>query len=289
MQQKWQQFLLLITSIIVMSSSGVLGTYISLPPPVTIWLRCLLGALLLYIIVIIRKIDIQISAGNDFRVTIASAALLGLHWVSYFYALSITSIAVSMLSMFTYPVITAILEPLIQKREINLLDMLLACIALLGVFFLIPEFNLKDKNTYGVGIGVISAFFYALRNILASRYQQKYSGITLMYKQLYWIAILFAPLLFLQDIPKILVTLAKQWQAVLILSVFTTALAHTLFLQSLQNFRITTASIISTLTPVFGILLGYIFLDQIPQSSAYIGGTIILTIAIVESIRVLKR
>ena len=43
----------------------------------------------------------------------------------------------------------------------------------------------------------------------------------------------------------------------------TTAIGHTLMVTSLKHFSVTTASIISSLQPVYGIIMAFLFLSEI--------------------------
>ena len=71
----------------------------------------------------------------------------------------------------------------------------------------------------------------------------------------------------------------------LLLGFITTALGHTLFLSSFSHFSISTASIISSVQPLFGIILGIFFLNEMPNVKNIIGGIIILVTIVVESIK----
>ena len=102
----------LLIGTLFISTSGVLGKFIDLPTPVIIWCRSALGGLFLYLFCRYRKFDIKITSKKDFTTILLSAVLLGTHWITYFYALKLSNVAIGMLSLFTFPVITALLEPL---------------------------------------------------------------------------------------------------------------------------------------------------------------------------------
>jgi len=57
---------------------------------------------------------------------------------------------------------------------------------------------------------------------------------------------------------------------------------------SLKRFSTTTASIIGSVQPVYGIIIGIIFLNEIPLLTTIIGGVLILTSVVIESIRSYK-
>lgn len=109
----------LLIGTLFISTSGVLGKFIDLPTPVIIWFRSALGALFLYVFCRYRKFDITIKSRKDFSTVFLSTVFLGVHWITYFYALKFSNVALGMLSLFTFPVITALLEPFFIKSKLN--------------------------------------------------------------------------------------------------------------------------------------------------------------------------
>ncbi|MFT7033424.1 MAG: drug/metabolite transporter (DMT)-like permease [Cyclobacteriaceae bacterium] len=289
MNKSFQHLFQLGLAILVMSSSGTLGSYITLTPAVTILIRCVIGAFALWAVLKFLKLPTFIGWGRDFNLVLISSIFLAAHWVTYFYSLTLSGVAVGMLSLFTYPVVTSLLEPFFMKTKFKLWDVTIAMIALSGVFFLIPEFDLNNNITLGTTIGISSAIFYAIRNILMKKNLSGHSGITMMYYQLLIISLLLLPVLFFIDFNQTISIISSEWHALLILGLLTTAIGHTMFVISFKNFSITTVSIISNLTPLCGIVLGYFILDEAPHERALIGGAIIMISVIAESLRTLKK
>lgn len=210
------------------------------------------------------------------------------HWVTYFYALKYSNVAIGMLSLFTYPVVTALLEPVMLKTKLRASDMILAVFAFAGVFFLVPGFDLKDDMTVGILFGLASSVFYSVRNIMLKKDIAQISGVVLMYYQVVIIAILLIPVLFFfqSDYQAVI---SSQWEVILFLGLVTTAMGHTMFVKSFKHFTVTTVSVMSCLTPLFGILIGFLFLDEMPTGRVYIGGSAILVAVLVESYRSIKK
>ena len=46
-------------AVLLISTSGVLGRYISMPPPITIWWRCIFAVFFLGLFVWYKKIDLK--------------------------------------------------------------------------------------------------------------------------------------------------------------------------------------------------------------------------------------
>ena len=272
-------------AVLLVSTSGILGRYISMPPPVTIWLRCLLAALILGAYIWYKKINLKVERKKDWATIIVSGLFFGAHWITYFYALQLSNVAIGMLSLFTYPIITALLEPLFFKTKLNPKHVILGVVVLIGIYFLSPEFNLENNHTKGVLFGLVSAVFYAVRNILMKKKVANYHGSMLMFYQMVIITLVLWPVLFIFEAKPT----TNDWQALLVLALVTTSIGHTLFVMSFKNFSISTASIMSSIQPIYGILFGMLLLNEIPSENTLIGGFLILTTVVIESVNSHKK
>lgn len=262
------------------STSGVLGRYISMAPPLTIWWRSALTVVCLVIFVWYKKINFKVTSKKDLKTILISGFFMGAHWITYFYALKLSNVAIGMLAMFTYPIITVFLEPFFFKTKLNLKHVMLGVLVLIGIYFLTPEFKIENNFTQGILCGIISAIFYAIRNILMKKKTAQYHGSVLMLYQMAVIAILLLPVLFIFEENS---TTNNDWFALAALVILTTAVGHTLFVLSMKYFSIGTASIISSIQPIYGIIFGMLLLGEIPASKTIIGGVLILSTVVIES------
>ena len=272
---------LLLLSTIFISTSGVLGKYIDLSPEVIILCRAIFAGLFIYIFCRIKKINLKIATKKDRHSFAISGFFMAAHWVTYFYALKLSNVAIGMLSMFTFPVITALLEPFFSKEKLNLAHVFLAFLVLIGVYILVPEFSTENDQLKGILFGIFSALCYSLRNLTLKKHVKDYNGSMLMLHQMIIVSVLLFPVLFFSDFSN----LESQLPLLLLVALLTTAIGHTMLVNSLQHFSVSTASIISSVQPIFGIIIAYIFVNEIPSFNTYIGGSLILLTVVIESIR----
>ncbi|MDG1037310.1 MAG: DMT family transporter [Polaribacter sp.] len=272
---------LLLLSTIFISTSGVLGKYIDLSPEVIILCRAIFAGLFIYIFCRIKKINLKIATKKDRHSFAISGFFMAAHWVTYFYALKLSNVAIGMLSMFTFPVITALLEPFFSKEKLNLAHVFLAFLVLIGVYMLVPEFSTENDQLKGILFGIFSALCYSLRNLTLKKHVKDYNGSMLMLHQMIIVSVLLFPVLFFSDFSN----LESQLPLLLLVALLTTAIGHTMLVNSLQHFSVSTASIISSVQPIFGIIIAYIFVNEIPSFNTYIGGSLILLTVVIESIR----
>jgi len=279
--QHTNHLLELLLGTLFISTSGVLGKFIDLPTPVIIWFRSALGALFLYVFCRYKNYNIKITSKKDFSTVLLSAIFLGTHWITYFYSLKLSNVALGMLSLFTFPVITALLEPLFIKSKLDKIHVFLGILVLVGIYILSPDFDFESSQVKGILLGVFSALCYALRNLVLKRNISSYSGTALMMHQILILSVLLIPAIFLMDISN----LSSQFPYIIILALVTTAIGHSIFIHSLKYFSVSTASIINSIQPVLGIVMAYFFLKEIPTWNTFFGGSLILATVIIESIR----
>jgi len=266
-------------SLLFIGTSGALGKWIDLPPELTIFWRSILAIPFLILFLWATKQSIKTSFQWNTSIVLAGI-LMGTHWVTYFYSLQWSNVAVGMLSLFTFPVITAFLEPLFFRIKFNKKHIFLGGLTLLGIYFLVPSFELAKTNGPAIALGVFSALCYAVRNILLKKSSASNNGSQQMLAQVVIIAFCFSPSLSENAIAISL----PFWKALVFLALFTTVIGHSLFLYSLSRFSVTSASIIASVQPLYGILIAYIFLNEIPHWGVYVGGTLIIGAVLVESL-----
>ena len=280
-----KEFGLLNVATLFISTSGALGKFIEMPTPVIVWWRSSLALLALYLLCRIKKIDLKINSRKDTRAFILSALFMGAHWITYFYALKLSNVAIGMLSLYTFPVMVALLEPFFIKVKLDPIHIVLGIVVLIGIYILAPAFDMESSHFQGILLGLLSALCYALRILILKKHVTHYNGTMLMLYQLLILTIVLAPVLFLMDTSGI----TTQFPYVILLALLTTAIGHTMFLYSLRYFSVSTASIMTSALPVYGILIAYFFLGELPNTNVIIGGLLIISTVIIEGIRSKKR
>ena len=272
---------LLLLAALFISTSGVLGKCIAMPTEVIVWFRASLALVFLYVYARYKKVDLKMKSKKDYVPFIISGIFMAAHWVTYFYALKLSNVALGILSTYTFPVITALLEPLFLKVKFNPIYIVLGLMVLAGLYIIIPEFNLESSHVKGILFGIFSALCYAIRILILKQHVSRYNGITLMFYQTVITTILLFPVLFFMDLSG----LKSQFPYLILLALITTAVGHSLMLRSLKFFSASTTTIISSLQPIFGIILAFFFLREIPTMNTYLGGSLIFLTVVIECLR----
>lgn len=210
---------------------------------------------------------------KEFFFFILQGILLALHWWSFFFSIQISSVAVGLVTFSTFPLFVTFLEPLFFKEKLKPADIFIAGAVFLGILLVIPEFNFSNNVTRGGFYGIISGFTFAVLALVNRRNARISDAIAVaFYQNLFAALCLVIPVLAL-EIP---MPLFSDLPNLFFLGVICTALSHTLFINSLVYIRAQTASVIAGLEPVYGIVLAFFILNEIPGIRTLIGGLIIV-------------
>jgi len=271
----------LILATLFISTSGVLGKYIAMPSEVIIWFRSAFAMIFLYGFCKSRKINLRVIDLKTHVPFIISSLFTAGHWVTYFYALKLSNVAIGMLSLFTFPVITALLEPIFIKSKLNPVHLVLGLMALIGLYILAPEFTMESSDVRGILFGLFSALCYSIRILILKQHVTLYNGSMIMFYQTFVITVILFPVLFFMDTSGF----QSQFPYLLLLALLTTAIGHSLMVHSLKFFSASTATIISSIQPVFGIIIAFIVVDEVPSRNTIWGGLLIISTVFIETIR----
>ena len=207
-------------------------------------------------------------------------SLLAVHWVSYFYAMQVSTVAVGVIALYTFPVITVFLEPFFHGEKPHIVDIISSIAVLVGIYMIIPEFSLDDSTTIGVLSGVFSALMISLRNIMQRRDFSAYKAIQPLFYQVSVVVLV----LFAFTETAVLDIENKQWWLLVLLGIVFTALPHTLFAHCLLHLKAKTASLIACVQVVYAAVFAAVLLGESLSWNVVIGGSIVISAAMYESL-----
>ena len=267
------------SAVLIFGLTALFSKLISLTALEITLLRSIFAVLVILAIFLWQKKSIRLSNTKDYAIVVLLGVLLALHWVTYFHSMQVSSIAVGVIALYTFPVMTVFLEPLFHGERPHFKDVISALTVLFGIYLLVPEFSLNNDTTLGIFWGVLSALFFALRNIVQGHYFKGYTAKHSLFYQTLVTFIVLLPFSF-EVIPQVT---NIQWGQLLVLGLFFTAVPHTLFAFSLLNLKAKTVSLVACVQVVYATIFAALVLSEWPQLSTAIGGLIVVSAAMYES------
>ncbi len=153
------------------------------------------------------------------------------------------------------------------------------CTALLvvaGLVVLVPSFSLEDRTVQGLAWGLVSGFMFALLTVRSRRFSANVHALGDRF---------LAEPVRRDGAGAVRIASAGMRcrrsrfatrRLLVVLGVFCTALAHTLFIASLRRVSAHTASVVAALEPVYGIALAAWLLHEIPTLRTLVGAAMIV-------------
>jgi drug/metabolite transporter (DMT)-like permease len=198
--------------------------------------------------------------------------------------MQISYVAVATLALFSFPMITILLEPLFTKQRIKAGDIVAGVIMLAGLAVMIGP-NLTDLQgsvTRGVLWSVFSALLFALRNLLQKYLFNDVTSDSLMFHQMVAVGLMLAIFV---DYRQVQTLVIADLLKLVLLGILSTAAAHTLLAFSLKQMPAKSVALISCLQPVIAALLAWYVINEIPEMSVMFGGGIVLSVSAYESVQ----
>src|SRR5579875_964379 len=129
-------------AVLLFGLAGVLGKLSMLPAPLIVLGRVVFAGGALVIVVLARRVDLRPRRRRDLALLIGQGALLAVHWTAFFASISVSNVAIGLLSFSSFPLFTAFLEPLLLRQRANRFQIAAAFVILFGIYLLVPSFSL---------------------------------------------------------------------------------------------------------------------------------------------------
>ncbi|MBE9559403.1 MAG: DMT family transporter [Proteobacteria bacterium] len=280
MQHSREGLLAVHAAVLIFGFTALFSKLLTLPALEITFYRSVVAFIVIAIYVAYKKQAFLLDSTRDYLMAGLLGVLLATHWVSYFYAMQISSVAIGVIALYTFPVITVFLEPLFHGEKPHSADIVSSVAVLFGIYLIVPDFSLDDSTALGVAAGVFSAFMLALRNILQRR---NFSGYSASQALLYQSAVVVLALFAFIDAETINID-ERQWALLILLGVVFTALPHTLFAYGLLHLKAKTAGLIACVQVVYAAVFAALFLGEWLSLNVVVGGLIVVSAAMYESL-----
>ncbi len=278
-------------AILLFGLSGLFGKLLPIDPGWIVLGRTLVGSTVLLLLLAYKGKVRQMLVPGQWPINMALGSILAIHWMTFFQAIQVSSVAVGLLAFSSFPVFVTLLEPLLFKERLRGLDVLTAAGVVAGLVIVFPFSSMGSSSTFfegkveGLAWGIFSALLFAILS-LANRSRIQQTDVMALTCLQNMGAVITTALI----MPKSGVSvMLDYWPAFLVLGLLCTTVPFMLFLSSLRYLKAQLVSLVTCLEPVYGIVLAALLLSEIPSLRALAGGVVILGAITVGSLFKEKR
>ncbi len=151
-------FLQLHIAVFLAGFTGVLGRLISLNEGMIVWYRLLFTALTMWVLFSIMKKIRKIPVLDILKIG-GVGVIAAMHWVTFYGSIKYANVSVALVCFSAIGFFTALFEPLILKKKLNLTEMFLGIVTIAGIYVI---FHFDAQYKTGIIIGLISAILASL-------------------------------------------------------------------------------------------------------------------------------
>ncbi len=269
-------------AVLLFGLSGLFGKFLSCNPVCIVLGRCVFAAMsLMGFVAAVQKNTRQLLIDKKMLgILAAQGLLLAVHWVCFFQAIQLSGVGLGLVTFSTFPLFVTILEPFVFHEPLQKKDIAASLTVFAGILLVVPDMDVSNQITAGAFWGILSGATFAILSIVNRKSVLSCPSITIAFYQDSFAGIfLLVPALLMPLEPPVFMDIFSM----MFLGIVCTALAHTLFIQSLSTIRAQTASIITCLEPLYGTILAFLLLHEIPAWQTLAGGILIVGASIYAS------
>lgn len=264
--------------------TAVLGALISLDALPLVWFRMLFAVGFIAVYIYFKKISLRISKKVLLQF-LFSGLIIALHWFTFFHAIKISNISITLACLSTGALFTSLLEPILYGKKIVRYEVFFGLLVVFGLYII---FKVEGNYFLGIIIALTSAFLSALFAVINSKFVKEHDPTIISFYELSGGVIFFTFLLFFNHSfsPTFFRLSAKDLIYLLILSSVCTSYAFIASTSVMKFLSPYTVMLTINLEPIYGIILAVlIFKDEERMSfEFYLGAFIILLTVLLNAI-----
>ncbi len=134
--------------------TAILAALINIDALSLVWYRVLIAAFVIFIYFKWTKVSFHENLSDLLKFSIGGV-LIAIHWSTFFYAIKISNISTTLITMSSSAFFVVLLKPFFGEKKIVFHELILATSTVIGFVII---FNIDDIYTNGIIIALISAF-----------------------------------------------------------------------------------------------------------------------------------
>lgn len=264
--------------------TAILGALITLDALPLVWFRMLFAVAFIAIYIYVKKLSLKVPLKILWQF-LFSGLVIALHWFTFFHAIKISNISITLACLSTGALFASILEPILYGKKIVPYEVFFGLVVVAGLYII---FNVEGNYFWGMITALTSAFLSALFAVINSRLVKSYDATVISFYELSGGVLFFSLLLlFMGSFSVSFFQLsAKNLGYLLVLSSVCTAYAFIASTSVMKFLSPYTVMLTINLEPIYGIILAVLIFEDKEKMSFefYIGAVIILLTVLLNAI-----
>lgn len=262
----------------------MLGKFITLSALPLVWFRMCIGVALIFVYALVVKSPFKISL-KTFIGFMLAGLVIALHWFTFFQAIKVSNISVTLACLSTGAFFASLLEPIFFGRKVIGYEVVFGLMVIAGLYII---FHFQGNYLEGILTALLSALLSTSFAIINGKFAKEHNPVTISFYELLGGIFFFSLYLMFsgQFTPSFFVLSGRDWLWLFILGSFCTAYAQIAAVKVMQYISPYTMMLTINLEPVYGIILALMVFKANEKMgwTFYLGAAIILITVILNGI-----
>jgi len=262
--------------VLLFGFTAILGKLISLSALELVGYRMPLAAIGMGLLVVLTGRSFKLPSTAVWQI-LGVGAIVALHWITFYGAIKVSNVAVTLGCFASVTLFTALLEPLVECRRIWKIEILLGLVVVVGLY-LMSRFAFNYR--LGITMALVSAFLGSLFGVLNRQLTHRYDFMLIsLYEMMAGAALVNGYILATGGyVQPFLHISGPDWLWLLLLSWVCTTYAFVGIVYLLRHLSAYTVALAVNLEPVYGILFAWFIFGESERMNGgfYAGAALIL-------------
>lgn len=263
--------------------TAILGELITLDALPLVWTRILIAVGFVFLFIKLSKRSLVLNT-KTITLFFICGFVIAIHWLTFFHAIKISNISITLACISTGAFFTSLLEPIFYKRKIIWYEVFLGIMVVVGLVII---FSFETQYIEGILTALLSAALSATFSIINGKFANKYDSLIIsFYELLGGLFVLTVFLFLLGDFnAQVFNFQGFDWLWLLILGSVCTAYPFIATIDIMKYLSPYTVMLTINLEPIYGTILAVILFTENEKMTPafYIGAIIILSTVILNT------
>lgn len=257
--------------------TAVLGQLISLDALPLVWWRMVFASTIILVYLYFKKISLKVPTKTIIGFLFAGL-IIALHWFTFFRAIKVSNVSVTLACIATGAFFTSLLEPLLFGKKVVWYEIFLGVLVVIGLSII---FKVETKYIEGIILALISAFLSATFAIINGKYAKEFNASVITFYELLGGVLFLSIFIGFSDgfTPQFFQLSNHDLLWLFLLASVCTAYAFIASVQVMKYLTPYTVMLTINLEPIYGTILALLVFKEAEKMSPnfYIGAFIILS------------
>jgi drug/metabolite transporter (DMT)-like permease len=255
-----KEFLLLHGIVFLWGFTGIIGKLLHQESFIIVWYRVFIASFGLLVYLWFTTSSFRVPKMHIARVVLVGI-VVALHWITFYYAIQISTASLGILCLATTTVHVVWLEPLIMKTAFQWKKLWFSLIVVAGVAFIARDF--KGDVLMATGIGLLSALLAGIFSVSNAKLSQTIPAPILSFYELTtgWVGISLYLLITQVPAKMFYLSWSDLWW-LLFLGLVCTSFAFIVAINLVKKLGAYTVSLTINLEPIYTMILAVVLLNE---------------------------